>query len=358
MEELKRCSNYLQVEAQNISGSAAAVEPRITMLEKALPRVWRGRTLQECINYSTDYKVFVCEEGSGGGSMTGAMQHTADGGAVYLDGGHQNKRSRVRVINYWAFNSGIAMEELKQLGCRSIILTSGTLSPMSHMHEEMKIPFHVQLENPHVIDSNQVWVGAVARGMKGNQLNSSFAVRETDQYKDELGAAIEYICRAMAGRDVYKGKELRGGILVFFPSYGVMEKSISRWKQTGCYDRLEHVGGSIVVEPKGSASSSASTGGTSAAAQARAAQRSGNDWKKTGSGSGSGSGSSSSIASFGLPAKKLSSSDSTSNTAMHGSDGDGAESGAAGYSLMSLQDEFEQGLKHISGRCVLMAVCR
>ena len=30
-----------------------------------------------------------------------------------------------RVINFWAFSPGIAMEELKGLGARSIILTSG-----------------------------------------------------------------------------------------------------------------------------------------------------------------------------------------------------------------------------------------
>lgn len=48
------------------------------------------------------------------------------------------------------------MQELKKLGVRSIIMTSGTLSPMDAFREDMKLPFPVQLENPHVIEKNQV----------------------------------------------------------------------------------------------------------------------------------------------------------------------------------------------------------
>jgi len=35
-------------------------------------------------------------------------------------------------------------------------MTSGTLSPMDAFKEDMKVPFSIQLENPHVIKSNQV----------------------------------------------------------------------------------------------------------------------------------------------------------------------------------------------------------
>jgi hypothetical protein len=39
---------------------------------------------------------------------------------------------------------------------RSIILTSGTLSPLPAFQEEIGIPFPVQLENKHIISSSQV----------------------------------------------------------------------------------------------------------------------------------------------------------------------------------------------------------
>ena len=56
------------------------------------------------------------------------------------------------------------MEELKALGVRSLILTSGTLSPMDALREDMKLPFRVALENPHVIRPHQLWIGALATG--------------------------------------------------------------------------------------------------------------------------------------------------------------------------------------------------
>lgn len=54
------------------------------------------------------------------------------------------------------FSPGLAMQELKKLGVRSIIMCSGTLSPLDSFREDMKLPFPIQLENPHVIDKSQV----------------------------------------------------------------------------------------------------------------------------------------------------------------------------------------------------------
>ena len=42
-----------------------------------------------------------------------------------------------RTLSYWCFSPGHAMEELKANGVRSIILTSGTLSPLSSFKTEM-----------------------------------------------------------------------------------------------------------------------------------------------------------------------------------------------------------------------------
>lgn len=39
---------------------------------------------------------------------------------------------------------------------RSIVVTSGTLSPLSSFANELRLPFEVQVENPHVIGPEQV----------------------------------------------------------------------------------------------------------------------------------------------------------------------------------------------------------
>jgi Fanconi anemia group J protein len=42
---------------------------------------------------------------------------------------------------------------------RSVILTSGTLSPMSTFSSELGCKFPIQLEANHVVGSSQVWYG-------------------------------------------------------------------------------------------------------------------------------------------------------------------------------------------------------
>ncbi len=55
-------------------------------------------------------------------------------------------------------------------------------------HESREFP--VRLENPHVIASDQIWVGVVPVGPSGHPLNSSYRTRETLKYKQELGITI------------------------------------------------------------------------------------------------------------------------------------------------------------------------
>ena len=52
-----------------------------------------------------------------------------------------------RILSYWCFSPGLAMEQLRALEVRSIILTSGTLTPLDSFASELKIPFPIRLEN-------------------------------------------------------------------------------------------------------------------------------------------------------------------------------------------------------------------
>ena len=85
------------------------------------------------------------------------------------------------VLNYWCFNPGVAMMELQELGVRSIIVTSGTLSPLSSFATELATKFDVRLENPHVIEQHQLFVGVVKKGPDGvTTLCSTYQNRITD----------------------------------------------------------------------------------------------------------------------------------------------------------------------------------
>ncbi|XP_015933676.1 regulator of telomere elongation helicase 1 homolog [Arachis duranensis] len=124
-----------------------------------------------------------------------------------------------RTLSWWCFNPGIAMEEFHRLGVRSIILTSGTLSPMDSFAQELKLDFPIQLENPHVITPNQIWAGVVPVGPSGRTFNSSYRTRDSQEYRQELGNAIVNLARIVPD-----------GLLVFFPSYYLLDQCIGCWK--------------------------------------------------------------------------------------------------------------------------------
>lgn len=159
-----------------------------------------------------------------------------------------------RTLSYWCFHPGVAMRELV-LGKRihSLLLTSGTLSPLDSFRAEMGVPFPHQLENEHVVGEGQVFCRILGVGPHGHHLNASYAQRDSLDYRLELGRAILELCRVVPD-----------GLLVFFPSYPVMENCLASWKSHGSdengrtarpsetfiYDQIKMAKGSVFVEPK------------------------------------------------------------------------------------------------------------
>uniref|UniRef100_A0A669NZN1 Regulator of telomere elongation helicase 1 n=1 Tax=Phasianus colchicus TaxID=9054 RepID=A0A669NZN1_PHACC len=143
-----------------------------------------------------------------------------------------------KTLSYWCFSPGYSMHELVRQGVRTIILTSGTLSPLSSFTMEMQIPFPVLLENPHVIDKRQLWVGIIPKGPDGAVLNSTYERRFSENYLSSLGKTIGNLVRVVPH-----------GLLVFFPSYPVMDKSLEYWREHDFAKRIEEVK-PMFVEPR------------------------------------------------------------------------------------------------------------
>ena len=125
-----------------------------------------------------------------------------------------------RTLSFWCFTPGLAMEEFERHGTHSIILTSGTLTPLPSFVSELRIKVPVTLENPHVIDQKQIWVGVVCAGPSGNQLSSAYANRGKRSYQLDLGNTIVNFARIVPH-----------GVLVFFPSYAGMKTSLECWRE-------------------------------------------------------------------------------------------------------------------------------
>ena len=100
---------------------------------------------------STEYRFCVqelAEHGGGGAGKGGAATKRA---RATIDGAVA-AAARPRSLGYWCFHSGHAMRQLTDSGVRSILLTSGTLSPLSSFADELGLPFPHQLESHHVIN--------------------------------------------------------------------------------------------------------------------------------------------------------------------------------------------------------------
>jgi hypothetical protein len=82
--------------------------PKLEHLVKLLEQVfktYKKTTVEDLKRMSKDYKVFITEESNPSPSMFSLRPK--------------------RILHYWAFCGGIAIEALQELGIKSFIMTSG-----------------------------------------------------------------------------------------------------------------------------------------------------------------------------------------------------------------------------------------
>lgn len=148
------------------------------------------------------------------------------------------QKTAVLMLNFWCLNPAVAFSDLSGK-VRTIVLTSGTLSPMTSFSSELDVKFSIQLEANHVINKSQVWVGTIGAGPKGRKLCATFQHTETFDFQDELGALLLSICQTVSH-----------GVLCFLPSYKMLDKLRDRWMHTGLWEKLERIK-TVINEPKG-----------------------------------------------------------------------------------------------------------
>ncbi|KAI7824463.1 helicase C-terminal domain-containing protein [Kickxella alabastrina] len=139
---------------------------------------------------------------------------------------------------FWALNPGVVFSEIASYS-RSIILTSGTLSPLDSYESELQVYFASKLEASHVIDPARFSAMAIECGPSGLVLEGKYNTVDTFSFQDDVGQALCSI--ASSSPD---------GMLVFVTSYALLNKLIARWRMTGHYDEL-NVHKTVFVEPRG-----------------------------------------------------------------------------------------------------------
>jgi regulator of telomere elongation helicase 1 len=193
IEQVQKVNAFLM----DMRGSGATRgSPKLEHFVQCLKRVYGHPMESRCLAKAAFYRVHVTPKPN-----TGTSQ-----------------KNQGRTVSYWCFAPALAMEELAALNVRSIIVTSGTLSPLPSYSLELGLPFPHTLENPHIICKEQIHVRVVGKGVSGKLLSSSYERRQDGEYYTELGNTLVSLAQVTPA-----------GMLVFFPSYGVMEACLERW---------------------------------------------------------------------------------------------------------------------------------
>lgn len=109
---------------------------------------------------------------------------------------------------------------------RSVVLTSGTLSPMGTFELELGAPFPIKIEAPHVVPRSHIHVelsGAIGeityKATEGDVQGKKFA--------ENLGRYL-----------LTYANVIPGGMLVFLPKYSLIERLLREWHVLGLFAKL------------------------------------------------------------------------------------------------------------------------
>lgn len=151
---------------------------------------------------------------------------------------HVEKNEPIFTLNFWCMFPRVAFDYIRK-NAHSIILTSGTLSPMNSFASELQTTFSESFEGTHVIDmKKQVQIHNISTGPNNVKMNGIFKESQTPEYQNSLGELIYKYCQG-----------IEYGILCFFPSYTLMEKCLERWKEGEIFKKIQSVK-EVFVEPR------------------------------------------------------------------------------------------------------------
>ena len=136
-------------------------------------------------------------------------------------------------FSIFCFSPGKAFREIVDLSPKTIILASGTLSPIKSFIDQFECAFPIVLENKHIAKSKQLKIFIVGSGPNGEKLSFTFADRKKVNMQNELQSVIQEII-----------KDTPKGALLFFPSFTFLNEYIP------LFSHNEHK--KIIIEPRSS----------------------------------------------------------------------------------------------------------
>lgn len=141
---------------------------------------------------------------------------------------------------WFCLDSQLAFNYIRKRNPKTIILTSGTLSPQEGVANRLGIKESFIKSYPSVIPDENIQLLAISKGITGNILTTAFIKREDQEIIIDYGKTIVFLIN-----------NIPNGTVVFFPSYPLMNKMLELWQKQGI---LDHLYASLFIELKKSKS--------------------------------------------------------------------------------------------------------
>ena len=138
--------------------------------------------------------------------------------------------SKIRTLFLYCFNPGFGFKLIINEKIKSIIITSGTLSPINGVESELKCSFNIQLENNHVINMNQVNFSVITNSTRNSKVQ--FLLNNQNKNNTEMIEQIGYTISDLC-------KNTPGGILVFFTSFSFLNICFNAWSEKRIISEIE-----------------------------------------------------------------------------------------------------------------------
>ena len=130
-------------------------------------------------------------------------------------------------ISLICFSPAPGFKQIADLHPWTVIMTSGTLSPMNSFAEELDQSFPIRLENGHVASPNQVFVGIVSEGYNKVSFEFTHTHRKDEQMKMSL---VESMKRVF--------DKVPSGVLTFFPSFSFLDDIAPLFKRMSTHKKI------------------------------------------------------------------------------------------------------------------------
>lgn len=114
----------------------------------------------------------------------------------------------------------------------SVILTSGTMTPLDTMEYELGKEFHSKISTPHVIDSSQIAGYVISKAPDNTRISSVYSYINSNR---------ENLSKALGDIFLNLLPCIPDGVLFFVPSYAFLNPLIEYWKLFGYYDKINEI---------------------------------------------------------------------------------------------------------------------